>query len=188
MTVDGATLLHFSEDPAIERFVPHIPATNPNQEPAVWAIDAAHAPAYWFPRDCPRGTVWADTDGEADMLQRLFLTAARRIHATELGWLDRMRRAKLYAYELDPGPFEPWPEAEGQWIARDVVDPLAVRPVGDLLERHADAGIDLRFVPDLTPFWAAVVDSGLRFSGIRLRNATGALGADPTRPRGLTCG
>ena len=54
-----APLLHFSEDPSITRFTPHVPATNPGQAPAVWAIDAAHAPVYWFPRDCPRGAVWA---------------------------------------------------------------------------------------------------------------------------------
>lgn len=172
MTGERAPLLHFSEDPTIARFVPHVPPTNPSQRPAVWAIDAAHAPAYWFPRDCPRGTVWANSDGEAELLQRLFLTAARRIHATELDWLDRMRRAELYAYELDRRALEPWPEADGQWVARTTVEPLAVRPVGDLLERHAEAEIELRFVTDLAPFWSAVVGSGLPFSGIRLRNSS----------------
>jgi hypothetical protein len=166
----SAPLLHFSEDPSITSFVPHVPPTNPTQRPGVWAIDAEHAPAYWFPRDCPRATVWANDDDELARLRAVFLTTASRVHATELGWLDRMRTTTLFAYELDPGSFAPWPEAEGQWISREAVEPLSVTRVGDLLARHAEAGIELRFVPDLAVFWAAVVSSGVPFSGIRLAN------------------
>ena len=53
-----AVLFHFSEDPTLQRFVPHVPRTNPAHEPAVWAIDDDHAPLYWFPRACPRITAW----------------------------------------------------------------------------------------------------------------------------------
>ena len=53
-------LFHFSHDPSIERFTPHVPATNPSQSPSVWAIDAEHAPLYWFPRNCPRVTASTD--------------------------------------------------------------------------------------------------------------------------------
>lgn len=172
----GAPLLHFSEDPTITRFEPHVPPTNPTQAPAVWAIDAEHAPVYWFPRDCPRGAVWADTEAQAEALASTFQTASRRIQATELGWLERMRSVRLFAYELDPAPFERWPEADGQWISRAGVEPLAVAPVGDLLARHAEAGVELRFVETLAPFWSTVVASGLPFSGIRLRNAIGTKG------------
>jgi hypothetical protein len=167
-----AHLLHFSEDPSITRFTPHVPSTNPGQSPAVWAIDADHAPVYWFPRDCPRGAVWADTDEQRSVLRHTFATGASRVQATELGWLERIRSTRLYVYELDSGPFEPWPDAEGQWIARVAVDPIEVRPVGDLLELHARAGIELRFVPDLFAFWDLVLASGLPFSGVRLRNAS----------------
>jgi hypothetical protein len=166
--VTRGALLHFSEDPAITRFVPHVPKTNPSQSSSVWAIDAAHAPAYWFPRNCPRGTVWANDEAELARLRALFLTSASRVHATELEWLDRIRATTLFVYELDPQPFAPWPEAEGQWISKEAVEPLSVRPVGDLLARHAEAGIELRLMPDLGGFWDAVVSSGLPFSGIRL--------------------
>ena len=161
-------LLHFSEDSGITRFVPHVPRTNPTQEPAVWAIDARHAPLYWFPRDCPRGSVWANDDRERGRLATSFLTTADRVHAAELTWLDRIRSTSLYVYELDPTPFEPWSAAAGQYVAHEPVTPLTVRSVGDLLALHADAGIELRFVADLTPFWLAVVGSGLPFSGVRL--------------------
>jgi hypothetical protein len=165
------TLLHFSEDPTITRFVPHVPPTNPGQSPAVYAIDRAHAPVYWFPRDCPRGAVWANDAGQRAELRRRFHTGAARVQATELRWLERMRAARVYAYEFDRALFEPWPEAEGQWVARQDVTPNDVRPVGDLLDLHARSDVELRFVPDLWAFWREVIASGLPFSGVRLRNA-----------------
>lgn len=164
-------LLHFSEDPTIERFEPHVPPTNPDQAPAVWAIDEAHAPLYWFPRDCPRGTVWANDRDQRRVLAERFLTSSRRLHVTELAWLDRIRDARLFVYRFDAAPFRPWPEAEGQWIATEPVTPVDVKPVGDLIGLHVAAGIELRFVENLWPFWDAVVASGLPFSGVRLGNA-----------------
>ena len=53
-------LYHFSEDPNIERFEPHIAKTSAIQDEAfVWAIDDWHAPMYYAPRDCPRACFWA---------------------------------------------------------------------------------------------------------------------------------
>jgi hypothetical protein len=166
---DVSPLLHFSEDPSIEWFVPHVPATNPTHEPAVWAIDEEHAPVYWFPRDCPRASVWATDDVQRGVLRARFTTEASRVNATELAWLEPMRAVRLYVYELDRAAFVEWPEAEGQWISHVPVEPVAVRPVGDLLDLHAQAGVELRLVVSLTPFWNDVVASGLPFSGVRLR-------------------
>jgi hypothetical protein len=58
ISVNRDELYHFSTNPDIKRFVPHVPRTNPTHRAAVWAIDADHAPLYWFPRDCPRVSVW----------------------------------------------------------------------------------------------------------------------------------
>ena len=151
-------LHHFSEDPTITRFVPHVPATNPDHRPAVWAIDADHAPLYWFPRDCPRVTVWPRSAGGRTHFTSWFLTSADRLHAIETGWLSRMRDVVLYRYDLPAAPFSPWAEARGQWIAEDEVVPLRVEPVGDLLALHAGAEIELRLMPDLWPLIDAVVD------------------------------
>jgi hypothetical protein len=163
-------VFHYSEDPAISRFVPHVPATNPAQPPSVWAIDARHAPLYWFPRDCPRVTVWANDETQHALLRERFVTAARRVQAAPLEWLDRIRGCVLYEYELDATSFVSWSEAEGQWVAHESVVPLAVRAVGDLLARHVDAGVELRLVPDLAPLRAAVITSGFPFSIVRYRN------------------
>lgn len=166
------TLLHFSEDPAIEVFHPHVPATNPDAEPMVWAIDDEHAPLYWFPRDCPRVTFWRGPDPLTPAGEHLLAhTGARRVHAIEGEWLGRLRAVTLFAYRFDAAPFDRWPEADGHFVARTEVTPLAVEPVGDLLARHAAAGIELRITPSLWPLRDAVVESGLRFSTVRMGNA-----------------
>jgi hypothetical protein len=51
-------VLHFSEDPTITRFRPHVAATARQPEAYVWALDAEQAQSYWFPRQCPRVLAW----------------------------------------------------------------------------------------------------------------------------------
>lgn len=165
-------LLHFSEDPGIEVFRPHVPQTNPTQPPMVWAMDAEHAPLYWFPRDCPRVTCWYGPDTDADRARAAIGdTTAHRVHAIEEAWLERMRATQLFAYAFDPTPFERWPEADGHWVTTQTVEPLDVRPIGDLVARHADAGIELRILPSLWPLHDAVLESTLCFSMVRMANA-----------------
>ena len=100
-------LFHFSHDPAIARFTPHVPATNPDQQPAVWAIDAEHAPLYWFPRRCPRVTAWPRNARERVRFTEAFRTVASRVHAIELDWLPTLGSAVLYRYRFDASAFSP---------------------------------------------------------------------------------
>jgi len=158
-----------SENPSIARFVPHRAHTSTSDDLLVWAIDTRHLPLYWFPRDCPRGTWWAGegtTDDDADRL----LGSAARVHAIQGDWLDRMRAVRVYAYRLPEDTFAPDEEVGGYWLSREPVEPLEVVELGDLLARHAEAGIELRIVPDLGRLWERVVASTLEFSGMRLRN------------------
>lgn len=101
----------------------------------------------------------------------LGLGAAGRMHAIESDWLERVRDCRLFAYSLDPGPFRLHNEEAGFWIAQQDVRPLSVERVGDLLGRHAKAGIELRIVPDLWPLIDAIIASGAYFSIIRKANA-----------------
>ncbi|HWL45533.1 MAG TPA: hypothetical protein VNQ73_21510 [Ilumatobacter sp.] len=166
-----AAVFHFSEDPTIRRFSPHVPRSNPSHPPSVWAIDAAHAPLYWFPRECPRASVWSRTADEQERLREYFGTEAERICATESGWFERVRAAVLYRYTFDAADFVPWPEADGQYIAHRVVEPVHIEPLADLLALHVEAGVELRLTPRLGALTDQILASGLPFSLVRLRNA-----------------
>lgn len=164
-------LWHVSENAEIERFTPRADETHDSPEPLVWAIDDEHVPAYWFPRDCPRGTFWAvESTSDVDVERFLCGDRLRRVHAVEGAWLPQLRDARVFAYRLPAASFERYERAAGYWVSRAAVEPLEVVELGDLLARHAAAGIELRIVPALLPLWERVVASTLEFSGIRLRN------------------
>jgi hypothetical protein len=165
--VDPEHLWHFSEDPAIERFVPHVPATNPDQPPMVWTVDDLHAPLFWFPRDCPRITFWTADGSPPDALGA---TTATRVHAIEEGWLPRVQRCSLWVYRFAPDGFAASPDADGYWVSDREHRPLDVAPVGDLLERHRERGIDLWVLADLRELRDQVIASGYRFSMCRMAN------------------
>jgi uncharacterized protein DUF6886 len=174
MRPEPGQVLHFSEDHTITRFHPHVAATAQQPEAYVWAVDADLAPAYWFPRQCPRVLAWVGPETTAADRERIAGPGGGdRVHAVEHGWLHRLREARLYAYRLPAAPFRsfgsPYPHA---MVAEEPVDPLGPpEPVGDLLDRHAEAGIQLRVLPEVRTFFDAVVTSTMRFSGIRLRHA-----------------
>ena len=164
-------LWHFSEDPSLGRFLPHTPATNPGAPPLVWAVDTRHAPMFWFPRDCPRGCIWPVSATTAEDRERFFgQSAAGRVHVTEAGWLRRMQACRLYMYRLPAEVFRPH-EVGGYWVADEPVDAIEQAVIGDLVARHADAGIELRITPSIWPFWQRVTGSTVEFSGSRLRNS-----------------
>lgn len=174
-----AIVLHFSEDPSIRRFVPHIAATAQQDGAWVWAVDEYREATYWFPRDCPRITFWPHPDRPVTDDQRAVLgwTNATKVSAIEGGWLARLRTCSLFVYRLPGATFVRTEdvfggEGVGFWVSPSEVKPISVEPVGDLLARHADRNVELRITPSLWALWDRVVGSGLAFSGIRLRNAS----------------
>ena len=165
-------VLHFSEDPEITRFEPHVAAAARQPEAYVWAVDAERAPAYWFPRQCPRAMAWRTRATDPEDCSFLGPGVAR-VHAIEYGWLEAMRTVRLYAYRFAASDFRAFgsPEPHAH-VATVAVSPLGPpEPVGDLLRLHEEAAIELRVVRNLWPFFDAVSRSSLGFSGIRLRNA-----------------
>jgi hypothetical protein len=115
-------LFHFSENPSIEVFVPHVAPTSTDTKPFVWAVDETHAPSYWFP--CPRVCCWTVRtnllDGHAALLG---LGAARRMHAIEAGWVARFRECKLFAYQFDTSTFDLKLGDAGYWVSQQDVRP-----------------------------------------------------------------
>lgn len=166
------TLFHYSENPSIEVFDPRpAPVLNEAGE-FVWAIDETHAPSYWFPRDCPRACCWTgDPELSIGHTPLLGLGGARRMHAIEMDWLERLRICRLFEYRFDASAFELKTPEAGYWVAREPVRPRSVEPVGDLLARHVEARIEFRVVINLWPLIDAIVASGLQFSVIRKANA-----------------
>lgn len=153
-----AFVYHFSEDPNIEVFVPRIAPTQQVEGTYVWAADAERlGPCYWFPRQCPRGTWWP-RDGSGP-----------RVHALQREWWDEFASAEIYVYRFDAGPFTDF--GDGHWVTTETIRPLGVSPLGPLVDKHRDAGVELRVVSDLWALWLEVIERpGLDFSGIRLKN------------------
>lgn len=167
-------VLHFSEDPTIARFAPHVAATAQQPEAYVWAVGADRCPDYWFPRQCPRAMAWiVPTTTDADRERIIGAGSGVRVHAIEYSWLPAIQSVRLYAYRLPAAPFRAIGSPESHaMVATEPVTPLGPpEPVGDLLSLHEQAGIQLRVLDNLWPFWDCVIISTLGFSGIRLRNA-----------------
>jgi hypothetical protein len=164
-------LWHFSEDDSLGRFRPHVPATNPDATPLVWAVDTRHAPMFWFPRDCPRGCIWPESTTTPEDRERFFgQSGGTRVHVIEADWLDRVRRCRLYAYRLPTEPFRPH-DVGGYWVSGEEVEATERVVIDDLLRRHAAARIELRITASIWPFWRRVAASSVGFSGLRLPNA-----------------
>ena len=183
MRPEPGQVLHFSEDPTLTRFAPHVAATSGTETPYVWAVDWRNAPSYWFPRQCPRAMAWAgDGTSDADRDRILGAGCGERVHAIEYAWLPAMQSTKLYAYRFADSQFH-YVSSPGALphalVATEVVTPLGPpEPVGDLLACHAEAGIQLRLLPNLWSFWDEVIESTVGYSGIRLRNARPRPSAD----------
>jgi hypothetical protein len=184
-------LYHFSEDPAIEVFHPHIAKTSPiRHEAYVWAIDEWHSPMYYLPRDCPRACFWAGERTTAvDRDKWLHGLEPRFVMAVEAGWLERIRGTVLYRYEMPSESFTPKLDDSGHYICRATVRPLGVEPMRDLLGAIVAEGVEIRVVNCLGPMWRRVhQESTLHFSGTRLRNAVGypfEIGGESSQPDGL---
>lgn len=173
-------LYHFSEEPGIAVFEPRTMPSRPEiTVPLVWAIDEPHQFMYLFPRDCPRILLWplpTTTDAERD---RWFgRTEARALAHIEYGWLERLRTARLYRYEMpeaapgagDDARFVSLDDA-GMWVSRATVVPSRVDVIDDPIEALREQGVELRVLDRLTPMRGLWESTTLHWSSIRMRNA-----------------
>jgi hypothetical protein len=180
MRVADPRLFHFSELGNIEQFSPRpveVPSPREVGEewlngPLVWATDEEHQATYLFPRDCPRILVWQTTATTEEDKQLWYGERdSSMIAHVEWKWLRRIHDSSLFRYEL---PLESLQDIEDgwMWVSREVVTPVRVERIDDLLGALRDLDVELRVMNTLAPLrqlWA----TSLHVSGIRLRNATG---------------
>ncbi|WP_375452320.1 DUF6886 family protein [uncultured Devosia sp.] len=171
-------LYHFSDDPAIDTFIPR-PVRMPSQRlpgmewlngPLVWAIQDNLDFLYHFPRDCPRILIWATARTSAADKAK-WLGSYRAAAYIERKWLPDFTAATLHRYQLPSKGFEDLHDA-GMWVSRAPVSPLNRITLADLPAALSLKTVDLRIVETLVPLqelWTTT----LHTSGIRLRNATG---------------
>jgi hypothetical protein len=164
---------HFSEDPNIEVFRPRRSRPLPGHlegRDLVWAIDQYHAPAYFFPRECPRIILWAlGKSTDADIDRWMDGPGCLMAAFIEERWLPEFESCRLYRYSFDPAGFEDVRDGGGH-VSADVVCPTSVKSVGPLTEALEAANVRLKAVESLQVF-AGSIFSSLHFSGIRLRNS-----------------
>jgi hypothetical protein len=173
-------LFHFSDDPSIEQFVPRpvrVPSERPPGQdwlngPLVWAVDEQRQATYLFPRDCPRILVWLKDDTTAeDRACWWGERSCQMIAHVEWAWMERIRTARLYRYELGADSFGPL-DGDWMWVSREPVTPLRVEPCGSLLDALAAEHVELRVMETLASL-RRVWSTSLHASGIRLRHAQG---------------
>jgi hypothetical protein len=161
-------LFHVSEAVDLTRFDPRPSEYASN--PVVWAIDGERLRNYLLPRDCPRVTFYAGSQTTAADKDRL-LGVASSVVAIEEGWLERVRRCRLYCYHLPPATFECIDECAGYFVSHVPVLPERVDMFDDVISELQRRNVEIRILPTLWPLRDAVVASSLQFSTIRMRNA-----------------
>lgn len=165
-------LYHFSEEPDIRIFEPRVLYNQNEEPPKVWAIDAHHAPHYYFPRECPRICIEAGKSTAEEDVEMFFgMSRARRMIAIEADWYERVRTGCIYRYHFDPAEFQLFDENAGYYIATKSVAPAHVDRMDDLIPSILQEDIELRVTPSLMLMKERVLSSTVNFSMIRMRNA-----------------
>jgi hypothetical protein len=168
-------LFHVSEEGGIQRFEPRMPPSPDSGviEPCVFAIGDRLLHNYLLPRECPRVTFYAGPKStQEDMHRFMEKTSARHVVAVESRWLEKIRNCKLYCYGMPAETFRCIDETAAYYASKLVVAPTSVRQVDDLLDELSKRDVDLRVMPSLRSLRDEVAASTLRFSMIRMRNAT----------------
>jgi hypothetical protein len=170
-----ARLFHFSDAADITLFEPR--DSQYTDEPVVWAIHEAYEHQYLVPRGCPRVMYTSHADSDPAAVDRYLADGcAHTVVAIEAAWLERARTGRLYRYTLPSESFAPIDTYDGAqvartWVSAEPVRPVRVDTIDDLLGALAAKGVEIRVVPSLWQLRDRILESGLPFSFIRMRNA-----------------
>ena len=165
-------IFHVSDRPDIEVFEPRAHPSWPNLPPRVWAVEERMLHTFFVPRDCPRITWYATNTSTKEDVDR-FLDGDRTKHVmrVEEGWLDQIKGATLFLYDLPPEPFSSFDPGAGYWTSEAPVTPHAVSEVSNLLAALTQRRVDFATLPSLWNLYDTVAASSLQFSMIRMRNS-----------------
>lgn len=170
---DPIQLWHASDHHDITRFEPRLPSNADAgvSDPVVWAVADSHLVNYLLPRDCPRIAIRRGPQTRDADTDRFFGPGSPEVVLfIEATWFVAAHRP-LWLYALPADGFVCADANAGYWVSRVAVVPQAVVEVAAPLEALLARGVELRVVPRLRPVAAAVAESTLSFSIIRLRNA-----------------
>lgn len=161
---------HFSEDPHISRFLPHLAPTSTHEGAYVWACKPERCPDYWCGRQTPRAMAWRVPGCDEAEADGLLGRGVQRLHVIEHDSLASMEQARLFAYRFDAAGFH---ELEGFAMVAETEQiplgpPLALPSPWEL---HRQAGIPVMVVANLFDWWSQIIHTDLGFSGIRLKNS-----------------
>jgi len=165
------TLLHVSEDPHIEKFIPRIPTRRKEMDQTtalVWALTEPSLPNWLTPRDCPRVGYRATGETTPEDLARFFSSASRHCVAIEQSWHVRMMEATLYVYKLDSANFHP---GGGFYVSEQIETPLSVTKYDDLYAELFRRNVEVRILDNLWQLGEAVRKSSLTWSLCKMANA-----------------
>lgn len=166
-------LYHISENSNIEQFIPRKSDTRPDLPPIVWALSEKRLVNYLFPRECPR-IIFTKGPEVSEEDQRVFFghTTSQTIITVESSWYERIREITLFKYSFEQSHFQLIDEIAGYYISEEIIKPVNVEPVNNLIDQILSYGVELRFTPNLHPLRNALLESSINdFSIIRFRNA-----------------
>ena len=164
---------HLSEEPNITQFAPRVPDREDmdKSKPLVWAIDEISLPNYLVPRDCPRVTYRTNENTSQEDIARFFSGQSRHCVAIEHDWFGRMANTTLYLYAFDPTGFYLQDGCAGYYVSEQTQTPVAVTKIDDLFQELFKRDVELRMLSNLWELSDAVIQSTLRYSNCRMRNA-----------------
>ncbi len=167
-------LFHVSEEPGITEFHPR---PSPQKYEGikgnvVFAISDEMLHNYLLPRECPRVTFYAKADSKQIDIQTFIRNSKKKyIVNIEGSWLGRIKQTDLYLYELPTETFSLLDEGAGYYVSYEIVKPISVLIVHDLLAEVVKSDVELRVLSSLKQLAFEVSKSTLQFSIIRMRNA-----------------
>jgi hypothetical protein len=170
-------LYHVSEQSDIAVFTPR-PVQNrtawPDLPPVVWAVSGEMLHNYLFPRDCPRVCRMLGPQTTPAEIARFRDAGPYRAHIfVEEAWQERIETAVLTLYTFAPDHFYAVDFNAGYYVSVQEIYPLSHKTLHDLPQLLQNGGVRLEYTPDLARCQRENVQSGYRFSNIRMKNKNG---------------